>query len=1092
MKKLMGFVILAGICLGSFGAQAAGPYLVQQPTVSRTQVVFVYADDLWVVSRDGGNARRLTTGVGIERNPYFSPDGRQVAFTGNYDGNMDVFVVDVAGGVPQRLTYHPGRDSVRGWTPDGKRVLFMSTRSRYSRYTRLYTVSLEGGMPEEIPLPYAVTGSFSPDGSHMAYDHAGGAYQTWKRYRGGRMSKIWVADLSDSSVEFVPREKSNDFNPMWVGDTVYFLSDREGTVKLFSYDTGSKAVRRALDNSGFDIKSASSGPGAIVYEKFGSLHLFDTGSRRSREIRIEIAGDLPSVRPHFTSVSSQIRSADLSPTGQRAVFGARGEVLTVPAKKGSIRNLTNSPAEHDRFPAWSPDGKWIAYFSDKSGEYALYLTEQSGIGETRTITLGSPPSFFYDPVWSPDSKKIAYTDKRLNVWFVNLEDGKLTKVDTDTYDAPFRTLDPVWSPDSRWLAYTRQLKSQLHAVFVFDTAAGEKHQLTDGLSDARHASFDKDGKYLFFTASTNFGPTTSWLDMFSVGRSVSSSAYVVVLRKGDPSPLAPESDDEKVKEEKEEGEAEESKKSGDAKKKEKKEVEVQIDFEGISQRILALPVPTRNYTDLQTGKAGHVFLLAGSAGPGFGSQGQTLYQFDLKKRKEEKFLDRVNGFTLSADGEKLLYVSRDRWAIVGTASPPKSNDGRLNLSNMQVWVDPKAEWGQIYREVWRIERDFLYDPNAHGLNLQRAERSYESFLQNLGSRRDLNYLLSEMLGNLVLGHTRNGGGDLPRPSRVPGGLLGADYEVADGRYRFARIFQGENWNPRLRAPLTEPGVDVNEGDYLIEVNGNQVRGTDNVYRFLENTSGKQVVIKVSSSSDGSNARISTVVPIGSEFTLRHRAWTDDNRRKVEQLSNGRVGYVYLPNTGGGGYTNFNRYYFAHVGKEGVVFDERFNGGGLVANYIVDTLNRPLASMWSTREGEDFATPANGIFGPKVMLINEWAGSGGDWMPWYFRFSKAGKLIGKTTWGGLVGVYGYPVLMDGGSATAPRLAFWNPHTRGWEIENAGVPPDIDIEFDPKAWREGRDPQLERGVQEILDELRRNPLPKYTKPAFPNYYRRQRQP
>ena len=531
--------------------QTESHQLLQSPTLSEGQIVFVYADDLWIVERQGGRAIRLTSGDGVESNPAFSPDGKLVAFNGNYDGNTDVFVVPADGGVPRRLTYHPLSDRVRGWAPDGQQVLFASSRNSYSRFDRLFTVDLQGGLPVEVPLPLAFQGCYSPDGQKMAYVPLRGAFQTWKRYRGGMASTIWVADLEDSSVEKLPHEGWNDFSPMWIDDKIYFLSDRDGSVTLYTYDVDSSDVEAVIENEGLDIKSASAGPQAIVYEQFGEIYLFDLRSGESQRVSIQVAGDLPSVRSRFVEVDEEIQYAALSPTGARAVFGARGEILTVPAEKGDIRNLTHSSGVAERDPAWSPDGQSIAYFSDESGEYALHLREQTVTGETRKIDLGHPPSFFYSPVWSPDSKKIAYTDKRLNLWVLDIEEGNPVKVDVGTYDSPFRSLDPAWSPDSRWIAYTKRLQNHLHAVFVYDVETAKGEQITDGLSDARYAAFDRGGRYLYFTASTDVGPSTAWLDMFSINRPVTRSVYLVVLEKDEPSPLAPESDEEKGEEEKE-------------------------------------------------------------------------------------------------------------------------------------------------------------------------------------------------------------------------------------------------------------------------------------------------------------------------------------------------------------------------------------------------------------------------------------------------------------------------------------------------------------------------------------------------------------
>jgi tricorn protease len=1072
---------------GIAAAQDDAPLLLRQPSVSETSVVFVYADDLWIADRRGGEARRLTTAPGRESSPFFSPDGSLVAFTGHYDGNNDVYVIPAAGGVPRRLTYHPTDDVAAGWTRDGTRVLFTSdrsvptARSSPARSSRLYTIALDGGLPAEVPLPMAFQGSYSPDGRRIAYVPLPGAFQVWKRYRGGMASPVWIADLADSSVVPIPRQDSNDFNPMWMGDVVYFLSDRDGAVTLYAYDTKTGRVRQAIPTHGLDISWASAGPDAIVYEQFGSLHLYDPVAGMTRDLDIRVASDLPSVRPHYEKVAEQIANASLSPTGKRAAFEARGEILTGPAEKGDIRNLTGTVGAADRDPAWSPDGKWIAYFSDRDGEYALYVQEQSGPAPARRIDLGVPPSFFYDPVWSPDSTKIAYTDKRLNLWYVDLEARKPVLVDTDTYDSPYRSLDPAWAPDSRWIAYTKQLQNHLRAAFLYSLKTGETRRITDGMSDARYAAFDREGKYLYVTASTDAGPTTGWIDMSAWFRPSTRSVYVVVLARGVPSPLAPESDEEKGAEA-----TEPDAKADKNKEKEKeKKVEVRVDFDGIDQRILALPIPAANYTGLAAVKAGVVYLLEGPPVLSFIPSPMTLHKFDLKKRKTDKLLEGVTAFVLSQDGEKMLYQKDKQWVIAGASEAPKPGEGVLKLDGMQILVDPRAEWGQMYHEVWRIERDFLYDPGAHGLDLRAAERAYHPYLARMGSRDDLNYLFREMLGNLVLGHTFVSGGDLPKPPEVKSGLLGADYAIENGRYRFTRVYQGENWNPDLRAPLTPPGVDVKTGEYLLAVNGEEVRPPRSVYAYFQDTAGKSVRLKVGPHPDGAGAREVTVVPVESELSLRYRDWIESNRRRVDELSGGRVGYVYLPNTGEQGYTNFNRYYFAQIGREGAVIDERWNGGGLAADYIVDHLKRPLMNYWSTREGRDITTPVDAIFGPKAMIINEYAGSGGDALPWYFRKAGVGKLVGKRTWGGLVGIYGYPQLMDGGSVTAPRFAFWSPDGT-WDVENHGVDPDIEVELDPAAWRKGGDPQLEKAVAVVLEQIERNPQPAHRKPAFPVHH------
>jgi tricorn protease len=1075
------------------------PQLLQHPTVSGDKIAFSCAGDIWIVDRGGGDAQRLTAGVGSKHDPYLSPDGRWIAFTADYYGNPDVFVIPAAGGQPRRLTYHPAGDAAVGWTPDSQRILFTSTRTSATDPPKLFTVPLAGGFPTELPLPMGSSGSFSADGSRLAYTPKVQWQDAWKRYRGGQTMAVWIARLSDCTVEKIPRDNSNDFNPMWVGNNVYFLSDRNGSVRLFAYDVQSHAVSEVIANDGLDLKSASAGPDVIAYEQFGALRLLDLSSGQDKRVDVRLCGEFPELAPHFEQLEAKrILNANLSPSGARAVFEVHGEIVTVPAEKGDIRNITVSPAVADRDPAWSPDGKRIAWFSDESGEYALHLRSQNGLGDVTKIDLGSPPSFFYTPVWSPDSRKIAYTDKRLNLWYVEVEKGSPVKVDTDYYDDPSYMLNPVWSPDSKWLAYTKQLKSHLHAAFLYSLDSARSEQVTDGLSDVLYADWDKGGKYLYFSASTDVGLTASWLDMSSLYHPVTRSIYLLVLSKDEPSPLAPESDEEKGKEEtaqddkskdsdKEQAADKDGAKVPD-KNKPKEPPVVKVDFDGIGQRIVSMPIPARNYVQLVTGKEGELFLAEAPPVPSSDSYGRLILQkFDLKKRKLDKLVENGTTFVISANGEKMLYRQGDNWRIASTAEPPKADTASLKLADMEVYVDPHAEWRQMYHEVWRIERDFLYDPHAHGLDLAAAEEFYLPFLENVASRDDLNYLFTEMLGNLTLGHVFLGGGAKPEPRKVKVGLLGADYVLENERYRFQKIYCGENWNPDLRAPLTQPGVNVKVGEYLLAVNGREVRASDDVYRFFEETPNRQVVLKIGPDPTGKDAREVTVVPVESEQGLRTLDWIESNRRKVSQMTEGRVAYVYLPDTANGGYTNFNRYFFSQVGKEAVILDERFNHGGLLADYVIDHLRRPLMCMVTAREGADFASPGGAICGPKVMIVNEFAGSGGDAMPWYFRKAGLGELIGTRTWGGLVGIGGYPQLIDGGRVTAPRWAIYGLHG-DWEVENRGITPDIEVEMDPALVRQGHDPQLEKAVAVILEKLSSQPTPAYSRPEYPNYHQK----
>jgi tricorn protease len=1115
MRVRLGLVLLLAIIAGGSRVKANdAPLLLQSPTLSKTEIVFSYGGYLWTVPREGGAARQLTTG-GHESSPIFSPDGKWIAFSANYDGNRDVFVMAASGGEPKRLTWHPGQDGAIGWTPDGKKVLFVSDRDAFADTTKFYTVPVGGGVAEALPMWRAFDGGYSPDGERIAYVPNLKWQAAWKRYRGGQTTPIYIVRLKDLQLEKVTRENSNDASPVWFKDKVYFLSDRNGPVSLFSYDTKAKTVKQEVENKGLDFKSVSAGPDALVYEQFGEIYLYDPASGKPKQVHITVSGDLPETRPHYVKVAEQIQNAGISPTGARAVFEAHGEVVTVPAEKGGIRNLTRTPAVEDRDPSWSPDGKWIAYFSDESGEYALHLVDQSGLGAVKKINLGNPPSFFYSPLWSPDSKKIAYQDKRLNLWYVDVEKGTPITVSTERYDDPSSAMNPTWSPDSKWLSYTKFLESHQHAVFVYSMESGKESQITDGTADSRFPVFDRDGKTMYFTSSTDVGLTKGWLDLSSFQHPLTRNVYAVVLKKGDPNPVEPQSDEEKVagkgdekgkdadkdkskeadkSKGKETDKKDADKKEGDKKEGEKKEEVpvVTIDLDGIGQRIVAMPIRAANYVRLITGKAGILFLGEVVDVPRFSDPPlTTVSKFDLSTRKTEPYVSGVSAFFVSANGEKALFklgpTPTSPWIIAATAAAPKPGDGALNLGDLEVLVDPRVEWNQMYREVWRIQRDFLYDPNHHGLNISAAEKEYSVYLAKLGGREDLNYLFIEMLGEITIGHMFVGGGDVPKPKQVKGGLLGADYKVENGRYRFARIYNGENWNPDLRAPLTQPGVDVKAGEYLLEVNGMEVRPPADVYSYFENTAGKQIKIKVGPNADGKDAREVTVVPVDTEFPLRNRAWEEDNRRKVDELSGGKLAYVHVPDTAVGGFTNFNRFYYAQTDKLGAVIDERYNHGGEIADYIIDELKRPLRNCDVTREGEKFCSPLAQIYGPKTMIINEMSGSGGDALPWMFKQDGVGPLVGTRTWGGLVGIYGYPLLMDGGFVTAPRVAIYGLKGE-WEVENHGIAPDIEVENDPASVAAGHDAQLEKAVAVTMEALKKNPVVLPDHPAYPNYHKK----
>ena len=1096
------------LCASAWGAT---PLLLRNPALSGDSIAFLYAGDIWMVERRGGEARRLTSVGTVVAGPYFSPDYTQIAYSTSAHGLTDVYVVRAEGGVPRRLTWEPTGNRVAGWTPDGKEILFASQHASYSDFPRLFRVRADGVGPAQLlPLPSAAGGSFSDDGNTLAYVPFEQWQNAWKRYRGGQTTPIWLVNMKTLDLEKIPRENSNDSNPVWNGTSVYFLSDRNGPVSLFSYDTGTKQVIEVVANRGFDLKTLSVGPGALVYEQFGSLHLYDLATHQEHAVPVTIRGDLPELVPHLAKVAvSDVQKVAISPTGARILVEARGDIFSMPAEKGDTRNMTRTPGSAERDPAWSPDGKSIAYFSDASGEYQLYVRDQDGLQPPKVIDLGPDASFFYAPHWSPDSKRIAFTDKHLRIWYVDVAGGKPVKIDTGLRGGFQAPTELSWSPDSQWVAYTRDLESQMHAIFVYALATHASKQITDGMSNAAHPVFDPSGKYLYFAASTNNGPSDAGIDLSSLDRATDSSIYVVVLSRNGASPVPPESDDENKKKDddakKDEGQGAKheadkgptgAKDDTHAKKKaaEKPKPTV-IDLDGIGNRILSLPIPARNYVDLAVGKTGVLFLAAGSAvgrpsqDGGDGPPVVALWRFTTEKRLTEEMLSGLNGFKVSFDGEKLVYARKDNWFVATVAdlkpgSPDAAAGKPVNNGAMSAMLDPRAEWKQMYRETWRLQRDFLYDPHFHGLDLAKIQAKYEPYIEGVASRNEFTYLCEEMLGEVQIGHMFVRGPGKPQDAPRPG-LLGADYTIDHNRYKFAKIFNGQNWTPSLTAPLTLPGINILEGDYLLAVNARELYATDNIDAFFDGTAGKQTVLRIAKNADGKDARDVTVVPVDWERGLRNLDWIDSNRRKVDALSAGRVAYIYMPNTAGAGYTNFNRYFYAQLDKQAVVLDERYNEGGFIADYVVNVLGQKLLSGAIERDGKPIHDPEGAIFGPKAMIIDQSAGSGGDAMPWYFRKANLGTLVGVRTWGGLVGIGGYPTLIDGGSVTAPRYAIYGLKGE-WEVEGHGIAPDVEVQMLPKDVAAGHDAQLERAVAIVLEQLKEHPVVEPAVPPYPKYH------
>jgi len=1050
--------------------------LLRSPDINGKQIVFTYAGDLWTCSSEGGTAVQLTSHPGLELSPYYSPDGKTIAFSGQYDDNMDVYIIPASGGEPKRLTYHPGADQVTGWSSDGRYILFSSFRKSSNRYNRIYKVSIEGGNPEEMPMPMAWLGSMSPDGRTYAYTSLSNrqSFETWRRYRGGNAPFIWVFDLQTFSAEKIPHPDSNDTFPRFSGEWIYFLSDRDRVMNLFRYQPKLKKLEQLTRYKGADIKAFGVQEDRVVFEREGSLHLFQND--KVSRLSVNIPSERLVARPGFVPAGNLVYNAGISPSGKRAVFEARGEIVTVPLEKGDIRNITNTPAFSEREPAWSPDGGRIAYFSDQPGEYALFIRDQKGTNPPQIITL--PDTAYYSStLWSPDSKKIVFQNNRQEVFLADLATGTVKKIFTNPKFIAYSEYD--WSPDSRWLAYTLHGANNLRDIHLYRISDGSSHRLTDGMSDCYSPCFDQNGKYLYFAASTNLSHDMGWVDMSEYPHEPVANIYLVVLSAQEPSPLKAQSDEEESK--KPELKSEDKK---DKTKEKKADTQTTaIDIDGIGHRILALPIPTRTYITLQAGenKLFYSELIKQQQTETDIEQSATLHAYNHEKRESEVLLSGIRFFSLSADRKKMLFRRQGSWFITDAAKV-EPGKGLLKTQEITVFHEPKSEWKQILRDAWRIERDYFYDPGMHGQDWQSVWKQYEAYLPYVSHRDDLNYLIGQMIGELCVGHAYRGGGDLPQIDQVPVGLLGADIEIRNDRYCLKKIYRGESWNPELLSPLSEPGNWVQEGSYILAVNERELDVRENFYSYFLATAGKQTRLLINDKPDKAGARLVTITPQASEFELRYREQLEKNRLLVDQLSQGKLGYVYLPNTSVDGYTFFNRYYFSQLNKEGMILDERFNGGGYAADYIIDLMRRPLMNYWKGRWGNIGQTPQAANFGPKAMLINEYAGSGGDAMPYYFKQQKIGKLIGKRTWGGLVGITGYPPLMDGGYVTAPSVGFVDINGE-FRVENEGVAPDIEVEWTPAEVIAGHDPQLEQAVAYLLEELRKNPKKPFEPSPFP---------
>jgi tricorn protease len=1096
MKKVSILLIfmlsfLVNVPVNLYGINTNDTRMLSQPAISANHIAFIYAEDLWIADPDGSQPRRLTIDEGIESDPYFSPDGSLIAFSAQYDGNTDVYTIPVEGGIPTRLTWHPGADLVRGFTPDGKSVLFASQRSVFSsRYFQLYTVRLTGGFPEKLELPNAWSASYSPDGKFMAYTPLGPQYLQWKNYRGGTSSNIWLYSFADHSVIKIPQPQGgcNDAEPMWLSGKIFFISDRKGEFNLFSYDQSTKEVIQLTSFTDFPILKASAENGKIIFEQEGYLHTFDIAANIHKKLIIGIAADLLELRPRFVQGNNYIRSADISPTGSRVVFDFRGDIITLPAEKGDPRNITLTTDVHEKYPSWSPNGKSIAYFSDASGEYSLHIKSQDGKGDPKSFKL-TGTGFYAYPVWSPDSRKISYTDNGRNLYILDIESGTIKKIDTDEVYAPgaFRKMLGDWSSDSKWLLYTKLLRTNFRVVYLYSVDQQTSFPVTDGMSDASEPVFDPNGEYIYFFASTDAGPVVNWFDLSNQDMRMTNSIYLATLRNDIVSPFAQESDEEGIKQEKSEHdkpvekEKKETKTNVPAPEKPKL---LKIETSGITDRIVIIPVRAGNFSDLLIGATGEIFYIVRSEEQTVSS---VLHNYNLKERKDNEVME-LDNYMVSADRKKMFYSKGDVYGITETGKKPESGKGILNTSAISVKIDPVAEWSEILDEAWRVNRDYFYDPGMHGVDWNAMKTKYSKFLSDLACRSDLNRVIQWMCSELGVGHHRiSSPGDRLHPLKpIGGGLLGADYTISENRYRIAKIYGGLNWNPDLRSPLTEPGLNIKTGDYILAVNGKDATADKDFFSFFENTSGKIVELTINDKPEYSGSRIVKVVPVSNEYSLRNRDWVEGNLKKVTEATNGQVAYVYVPNTSTAGHEYFKRYFFPQADRKAIIVDERFNGGGSLADYYIDILQRPLQAYWNMRYGSDLKSPSASIQGPKVMIIDETAGSGGDMLPWMFRKFKVGTLVGKRTWGGLVGILGFPEFIDGGSVTAPNVGIWTKD--GFVVENVGVAPDIEVEQWPADVINGKDPQLEKAIEVALQELKKNPPEVQVRPSYPVKVRR----
>ena len=1073
--------------------------MLRYPDVSAEEIVFLYANDLWLVERSGGLARPLASPAGEERFPKFSPDGGTIAFMGNYDGNTDLYTIATAGGAPFRVTHHPGTEILTGWAGDDRLIFYDRGREFYPRTRELFTVSAEGGLPVKMPVPYGAVGAVKSDGRWLAYTPHTRDQRTWKRYRGGMATDIWLFDLEAHTSRKITDWEGTDTLPMWHGDKVYYLSDAgpNHRLNIWVFDTVSGERRQVTEHADYDAKWPSIGPGPdgqgeIVYQLASELRLLDLASGSSHSVEVTIPGDRVRIRERAVDVGDQLRNQGISSTGMRAVVEARGDIWTLPAKNGSPKNLTRTSGAAERNPRWSPDGEWVAYFSDAPGNYELFVSQSDGLGESKQLTSAGS-AYLFDPRWSPDSKRLSFWDQSSTLWIFTLADEGLTRVSK----APGLGRPRVsWSSDSNWLTWSQASENNREpaSVHLYDVGKDEVHRVTAGMFNDTWPTFDREGKYLYVASQREFSEPiyedlgTTWIYAHT------DRLYAIPLSAETDSPLAPKSDeeewddgdDEETPDDEADDDDKKKKKKGDEEADEETEEDkpepVKIDLEAFEGRMIPLPAERGNFGFLAVNDEGHLLYGRAPVSELMGEAQIQVLDLSADEKEEKTVLSGTARFELSADGKKLLAVKDDSMAIVDAKPDQKMEP--VSTAGMTAAIDPRAEWRQIFHEAWRLQRDFFYDPNMHGVDWPAVRAQYEPMLEDCASREDVSYVIREMISELNVGHSYYFGGDVEDAPRVTVGMLGVDWKLENGAYRIARILTGGPWDADARGPLSQPGVDVGVGDYLLAVNGVPVDTAKDPWAAFAGLAGRTVTLSFGSEPTAGDATRQIVVELmGSEADLRYRSWVEHNRRYVEEKSAGRVGYIYVPNTGIQGQNELVRQFFGQVHKDALIIDERWNGGGQIPTRFIELLDRPVANYWSLREGDDFVWPPDAHHGPKCMLINGLAGSGGDYFPFWFRESGLGKLIGTRTWGGLVGIGGTPPLIDGGITTAPNFAFYEKDGT-WGIEGHGVEPDVEVIDDPALMVDGADPQLDAAIAHMLEEIETNPYRPPTPPDYPD--------